>query len=107
MDLVARAKAISTGAYVLSSGRCTPSEQQGHLSREAQTFIISPEGYVLAQAGRDGAGIISRRVELGRSMWIGTAAGHHERWNDEAADARRPHLYRAIADDFPVADERV
>jgi predicted amidohydrolase len=101
MDIVARAKAISTGAYVLSSGRCTPSEQQGHLAREAQTFIISPEGYVLAQAGRDGAGVISRRVELGRSMYIGTAAGHQDIWNDMAADARRPQLYRALSEDFP------
>jgi len=96
-DIVARARAVNNGVYVVAAGRCMENTGQPHWWRGDGTFIVSPEGYILASSGKQSTEVITREIDLGRSMLGAVTYAGVEAWSDVWREARRPHLYNYLS----------
>jgi len=96
-EIVAQARAINNGVWVVASGRASPNTGQQRSWHSFGTFIISPEGYILSNCGKMGPEVQTRTIDMGRSMKGSVSLRGCETWNDVWRAARRPNLYPPLS----------
>lgn len=94
-DIVAQARAINHGVWVVAAGRATPNSGQAEHWYSVGTFVISPQGYVLTNGGKRGPHVQTVEVDLSQAI-RGTISGWGcESWSQLACAGRRPLACRA------------